>query len=257
MTPRGRGRRLALRDREPIQPVAGVVHVESLAPRAAPGRLPPRPRASGLRRLHLRHLTRAASGVAALLLAAAAACAAADAPASAGPDTQAVAPDDFRPGFDPSDSASVALAAFLDASIGADLPTEAQLALAGCGLGAEPVFPTELLADYEITGRSVRGDTVVVRASVVTAAEQRVDPRRPDRYVGTVRERRGEWEWDVVRGPAGWRVCAGPAFGLHAPAALTTWRPDGASLGAARELAARIRRRASAGAGAAPADGGL
>lgn len=84
-----------------------------------------------------------------------------------------------------------------------------------------------------------------------------MDRQRPGRYVGTVRERRGEWEWDVVREPAGWRVCAGPTFGLHAPASLTTWRPDGASPGAARELAARIRRRASTDTGAARADGGL
>ena len=170
----------------------------------------------------------------------------------------ASAADDFRPGFDPTDSASVALAEFLDASIGADVPTEAQLARATCGLGTEPVFPTELLAAYEITGRSSRGDTVVVRASVVTAAEQTADRRQPGRYVGSVRERRGEWEWDVVREPGGWRVCAGPTFGLHAPDELTTWRPDGASAAAARALADRIARSAAAAAsGAAHADGEL
>ncbi len=166
---------------------------------------------------------------------------------------------EFRPGFDPADPASAALAAFLDASIGAELPTDAALAHAACGLGTEPVFPTELLAAYEITGRSARGDTVVVRASVVTAAEQNADRRQPGRYVGSVRERRGEWEWDVVRAGDGWRVCAGPTFGLHAPDELTTWRPDGASAAAARELAGRIARRAAATEvpGAAEADGAL
>lgn len=175
-------------------------------------------------------------------------------------DSAAVAADDFRPGFDPADPASAALAAFLDASVGADVPTDGQLSRATCGLGAEPVFPTELLAAYEITGRSSRGDTVVVRARVVTAAEQTFDRRRPGRYVGTVRERAGEWEWDVVREADGWRVCAGPTFALHAPDALTTWRPDGASAAAARALAARIAGRAEAGArdpGAARGGGGL
>lgn len=180
----------------------------------------------------------------------------ADSAVAASPDA---AGDDFRAGFDAADSASVALAGFLDASVGADVPTEAQLARATCGLGIEPVFPTELLADYEITGRSSRGDTVVVRASVVTAAEQNTDRRQPGRFVGSVREQRGEWEWDVVREPGGWRVCAGPTFGLHAPDELTTWRPDGASAAAARELADRIARRAPAApeSGAARANGEL
>lgn len=208
---------------------------------------------------------RSAARLAGALALLAAACAPADerAPLTAA-DTLAVAsPDaDFRPGFDRGDPASIALAEFLDAAIGADLPTEAQLARATCGLGREPVFPTELLAAYEITGRSGRGDTVVVRASVVTAAEQAADRRQPGRWVGTVRERRGEWEWDVVREAEGWRVCAGPTFGLHAPDALTTWRPDGASAASARDLAVRIARRAQAGggagaAGAAPDRGGL
>ena len=267
MSARGDGRRLALGAGPRIEPAAGVVHVESRTPRDAPGRLSPRPRAAGLRRLHLRRIAAALSRVrlASALALAAAACAPADERTSlAAADTAAApSPDaDFRPGFDPADPASAALARFLDAAIGADLPTEAQLAHATCGLGREPVFPTELLAAYEITGRSGGGDTVVVRASVVTAAEQTVDRRQPGRWVGTVRERRGEWEWDVVREADGWRVCAGPAFGLHAPDELTTWRPDGASAAAARDLAARIAGRPPAGRdagapGAAPEGGGL
>ena len=268
MSARRHGRCLALRAGPSTEPVAGVVHVESCASCDAPGRVPAGPRAPGLRRLHLRRLApRSRGGRAARLAAlgvAAAACTSADAPArdaalAADVGATVAGADDFRPGFDPRDSASAALAAFLDASIGADAPTPAQLAHAACGLGAEPVFPTELLAAFAITGRSGRGDTVVVRASVVTAAEQNADRRLPGRYVGSVRERRGEWEWDVVRAPNGWRVCAGPTFGLHAPDTLTTWRPDGASAAAARALAARIARRAPAsdGSGAAPAGGGL
>lgn len=244
------GRRLALCAGPSVGPVTGVVHVESRAPRAARSGLPRGPRPPGLRRLHLLVLARrAAAGVAIATLAVTAACGAEaeDARASAAPaagDRQVAAPvDDFRPGFDPSDEAALALARHLDASIGAARPTVAAPDLAACGLGRDIAFPTELLAAYEITGRSTRGDTVVVRAAVVTAAEHAVDRRSPGRYVGTVRERRGEWEWDVVRGADGWRVCAGPTFGLHAPDSLTTWRPAGASAASATALAARIARR--------------
>ena len=162
----------------------------------------------------------------------------------------------FVPGFAADDPASAAVERFLSLSVVGDRPASGERAtLLGCGLDDRSDLPAELLADYAITGRLARGDTTVVRARVVTVAEQDRSRTDPARYTASQRVRRGEWEWDVVRGDDGaWRVCAGPRFGLVAPDSLTTWRPDGASSSTARELAASLRGRlAPPAAAAAPA----
>ena len=164
--------------------------------------------------------------------------AAAEPPAALGP---------FVPGADPSDSGTVVLGRFLALSVDdADADPAALAALTRCAADDEPYLPIERLAAWTITGRAARGDTTVVRARVVTVAEQNVGPADPLRFVATQRVRRGEWEWDVVREADGWRVCNGPRFGVHAPDELTTWRPESASSATARALADSIRRTGGA-----------
>ena len=178
--------------------------------------------------------------------------------AARGAATAAAAPavvDSFVPGYRPDDPAMAALARFLGSSVAGSGPGPEVLAdLLDCGLTAEADLPAELLADFTITGRSGADDTVVVRARVLTVAEQ--DRARPPRarearpaaaarpFRATERLREGEWEWDVVRGDDGrWRVCAGPRFGLVAPDSLTTWSPDGASSATAISRAGALRGR--------------
>jgi hypothetical protein len=194
--------------------------------------------------------------LAAVLGVGAAACAGDDRPAAEsravtvdGHDTGRVAlvgdGKEFVPGFAPGDAASAVVERFLRLSVAdADSAPGARAALLGCGLGDASDLPAELLADFAITGRLSRGDTTVVRARVVTVAEQDRSRADPSRFTASQRVRRGEWEWDVVRGDDGaWRVCTGPRFGLVAPDSLTTWRPDGATSATARELAVTLRGR--------------
>jgi hypothetical protein len=182
-----------------------------------------------------------------------AACSAADSPPASGTDTgadtgasaeaAAAEPSPFVPGMDPEDPAMAALDRFLALSVeGAEGDGAELAALADCASDGEPYLPIERLATYEITGRTSRGDTTIVRARVVTVAEQNVSPTDPLRFVARQRVRRGEWEWDVVRAGDGWRVCNGPRFGVHAPDELTTWQPESASSATARALADSIRR---------------
>ena len=190
-----------------------------------------------------------------LIAAAALACAGGDAtPAAhttATATSGAVAPGvaavdtTFVPGFARDDPASAAVERFLALSVADAAGDPAALdELLACGLAPASDLPAELLADYAITGRSARGDTTVVRARVVTVAEQDRSRTAPGRFTASQRVREGEWEWDVVRDEDGaWRVCAGPRFGLVAPDSLTTWRPDGATAATARELAASLRGR--------------
>lgn len=151
----------------------------------------------------------------------------------------------FVPGFAPGDPASAAVERLLRLSVaGADAAPAELAALLGCGLASESDLPAELLADYAVTGRVERGDTTIVRARVVTVAEQDRSRTDPSRFSASQRVRRGEWEWEVVRDADGaWRVCTGPRFGLVAPDSVTTWRPDGATSATARELAASLRGR--------------
>jgi hypothetical protein len=86
-----------------------------------------------------------------------------------------------------------------------------------------------MLATWEVTGRTPRGDTTVVRARTVTVAEESVMGTTPQRYMAVARSRRGEWEWDVVREGGEWRVCNGPRFGFVGADSLTSWRPPGSS----------------------------
>jgi hypothetical protein len=169
------------------------------------------------------------------------------APLAAAPTSLAAADEGFVAGFAADDSASAVVDRFLRLSAAAAGTEPAAIAaLLGCGLADESDLPAELLADHAITGRLARGDTTVVRARVVTVAEQDRSRTDPARFTASQRVREGEWEWDVVRGEdCGWRVCAGPRFGLVAPDSLTTWRPDGASSATARELAAAQRGRLS------------
>jgi hypothetical protein len=197
-----------------------------------------------LRRLPTRSVGRAAAGA---LLPWLAACGGGDragsVPAAQAADAaEAARVDDFRPGYSPDDAAAASVDRFLSLSTAHASPAPGELeALLGCDMAAEHVLPSELLAGYEITGRSTRGDTVVVRARVVTVAEQDHSRREPGRFTATQRVREGEWEWDVVRQDGVWRPCAGPRFGLVAPDSLTTWRPDGASAATARALADSLR----------------
>lgn len=190
-------------------------------------------------------------GVAALTLLApllAAACTSADSRgaedgSAAAEPSAALAP--FVPGADPGDPGTVVLGRYLALSMDdADADPATLAELTRCAADDEPYLPIERLAAWEITGRTVRGDTTVVRARVVTVAEQNVSPTDPLRFVAVQRVRRGEWEWDVVREADGWRVCNGPRFGVHAPDDLTTWRPAEASSATARALADSVRRSA-------------
>lgn len=175
---------------------------------------------------------------------------AADTPRATGAVARGVAVVDttFVPGFSRDDPASVSVQRFLALSVAGAASDPAALGeLLACGLAPSSDLPAELLADYAITGRSARGDTTVVRARVVTVAEQDRSRTVPGRFTASQRVREGEWEWDVVRDEDGaWRVCAGPRFGLVAPDSLTTWRPDGATTATARELAASLRGRLGA-----------
>jgi len=141
------------------------------------------------------------------------------------------------------DSATSALARYLELSReGAASDPAASDSLMGCQMGDGMYQPIEMLATYEVTGHSWRGDTAVVRARTVTTAEENGDPRSPAGFVAVQRVRRGEWEWDVVREGGRWRVCNGPQFGFWGDDAITTWRPAGASSVSARALADSIWR---------------
>ena len=150
-----------------------------------------------------------------------------------------------RPDVPPGDPAVAALDRYLALSL-ADAPEggtapDALAALLGCEMPFEPELPAELLAAYAISGRGRRGDTVVVRARVLTVAEQDRGRGDPARLVATQRVRPGEWEWDLVEQDGAWRVCTGPRFGFVGEPAGTTWRTEGASLETARALAATVR----------------
>lgn len=170
---------------------------------------------------------------------AASACAVPEADVAA--DSSAVtarAPDPFIPGFDPADSASIALASWLESvREGAHARPGAPRTLAGCGDDTTVVHPVEMLAAWEITGRTPRGDTTVVRARTFTVAEENVMGTTPPRYMASLRSRANEWEWDLVRDGDRWRVCNGPRFGFVGADSATSWRPSGASRAAARARA--------------------
>ena len=119
--------------------------------------------------------------------------------------------------------------------------------LLGCQSSGVQYQPSEMLASFRLTGGYLRGDTTVVRAEVITVAEEDSRQREPGRYDAVQRVRRGEWEWDVVREGDRLRVCNGPRFGFYGVDSVTTWRPAGASSVTARALADSIWR-ATAGA---------
>lgn len=185
-----------------------------------------------------------------LLLPLAAACAgdersstalAAAAPPAAPPAVE----EPVRPELPPGDPAVAALDRYLALSL-ADAPdsvaTPAALAaLLGCDMPFEPELPAELLAAYAISGLGRRGDTTIVRARVLTVAEQDRGRADPGRLTASQRVRQGEWEWDLVEQDGAWRVCTGPRFGFVGDPAETAWRTEGASLQTARELAASVR----------------
>jgi hypothetical protein len=131
-----------------------------------------------------------------------------------------------------------------DAPLSADVPAWRQADLiADCPDGAGAFFPSMLLADYTLLPSTMRGDTVVARASVVTVAEQDIDRRQADHFVARVRVRRDQLEWDVVpRDDDTWAVCNGLRFGYRGADSLTTWRPESRSLHDARVLADSLRR---------------
>ena len=141
------------------------------------------------------------------------------------------------------DSATAALQRFLELSREGAAENSAALdSLMGCQMGDGMHQPIEMLAAYEVTGHSWRGDTAVARARVITTAEEDGDPREADRFVAMQRVRRGEWEWDVVREGDRWHVCNGPRFGFWGDDSNTAWRPAGASSVSARALADSVWR---------------
>ncbi|MEO7521678.1 MAG: hypothetical protein ABIW79_07675 [Gemmatimonas sp.] len=102
-------------------------------------------------------------------------------------------------------------------------------------------FPSPLLATYEVLPSSLRGDTVVGRASVTTVGEQDIDRRAGDGFVARQRVRTDVLEWDVIPSEGGWRVCNGIRFGYRGADSLTRWTPDGAGIKSARALADSLR----------------
>jgi hypothetical protein len=134
-----------------------------------------------------------------------------------------------------------ALRAFLEASRETSPDPAALDTLTACGEGSQSYFPTTLLAGFTLLPFETRGDTVVGRAEVVTVAEQDIDRRAVNRFVARQRVRTDVLEWDVIAEDATHSVvCNGLRFGYRGVDSLTTWRPDGASLGSARHLADSI-----------------
>jgi hypothetical protein len=140
-----------------------------------------------------------------------------------------------------ADSAQRVLAEYLELSReGTTGEPGERTALLGCDMSTERFLPIEMLAAYTIEHAAWRGDTVVVRASVITVAEQDADRADPARIVARQRVRRGEWEWDIVRGDDGWLVCNGPQFGFAG--GEMEWRLPGSSMTTARALADSVWR---------------
>lgn len=161
------------------------------------------------------------------------------------PAAATVAEDPVRPELPPGDPAVAALDRYLALSLadvpGSDAAPGELAALLGCDMPFEPELPAELLAAYTVSGFGRRGDTIIVRARVLTVAEQDRARGDPARLTASQRVRQGEWEWDLVEQDGAWRVCTGPRFGFVGDPAATTWRTEGASLTTAFELAAQVR----------------
>lgn len=150
--------------------------------------------------------------------------------------------------FTPPDSVALregsqALADYLDASREGSPRRDRLATLTACPDG-ETSAQGPMLATFEILPPTARADTVVARAVVTTVAEQDVDRIHRGYFIARMRVRRDTLEWDVLRTESGDRViCNGLRFGLTAPDSLTAWRPNGASLAAARALADSIAQR--------------
>jgi hypothetical protein len=174
---------------------------------------------------------------------AAAGCAEPRAGAESAAPAVAVSADTFIPDYDPGDSASLVLAAYLE-SVREEpaSPPDGPPFTVGCGSDTGVVHPVEMLAAWEITGRTPRGDTTVVRARTFTVAEENVMGTTPPRYMAVQRSRDNEWEWDVVRDGDRWRVCNGPRFGFVGHHSNTSWRPSSASHASARAMAESVWR---------------
>jgi hypothetical protein len=148
--------------------------------------------------------------------------------------TPATAADSAR-----TTAAEAALVAWLDASM-ERAGRESAYDVSECDDDAA-AFPSPLLATYEVLSSSLRGDTVVARASVTTVGEQDIDRRAGDRFVARQRIRTDVLEWDVIPVAEGWRVCNGIRFGYRGADSLTRWMPDGAGIESARALADSVR----------------
>ncbi len=148
----------------------------------------------------------------------------------------------------PSDSirflAEQTIATYLNASLEASPNADALDSLTLCGDDlVVSYFPTTVLATWMIEGFEMRGDTVVVRASVTTVAEQDVN-RRGGGFVARQRIQTDALEWDVYRNDDNrWVVCNGLSFGYKGADSLTVWRPDGASYESVKALADSFAQR--------------
>ena len=200
-------------------------------------------------RLSLAH-TRLAPLLALALVSCSLSCRAAESPA-AGAEPGNAGVTSVKAPVTPEDSALTtaaerALIAWLDAS--AERSGRASVYEGrGCDDGVD-VFPSPLLATYEVLPSSLRGDTVVARANVTTVGEQDIDRRAGDRFVARQRVRTDVLEWDVIPVEGGWRVCNGIRFGYRGADSLTSWSPEGAGIETARALADSVRDAHGAGA---------
>ncbi len=153
-------------------------------------------------------------------------------------ESATAAAETFIAGFDSTDAASRALAIHLESvREGGRPPAGSPQVVAGCGPDTSLVHPVEMLAAWEITGRTPRGDTTEMRARTWTDAEEDVMGTTPRRYMAEQRLRDSEREWDVLSDGDRWRVCNGARFGLVGVDSVTTWRPAGASRATARARA--------------------
>jgi hypothetical protein len=187
----------------------------------------------------------AVRGVVSAAMAAAAviaACAPSGGDAGDSSAVDAASTETFIPGFDSTDAASMALATYLDGvREGGQRPEGSLDVIAGCGGDTAVYHPVEMLAAWEITGRTPRGDTTVMRARAWTVAEEDAMETTPPRYMAVQRTRESEWEWDVVHDGSRWHICNGPRFGFVGADSVTSWRPATASRATARALADSVR----------------
>jgi hypothetical protein len=103
----------------------------------------------------------------------------------------------------------------------------------------------DLLAGPEVGIAAAAGDTVPVRAEVVTVAEEDRGPRAPDRFVAVQRLKRKHVTFQLVRDSAAtgaWVLCAGPRYGFYGSDDRTEWQPAGSSSATARALADSVWR---------------